>query len=376
MNSEQKRVNSADQQGNHFEKLSDLLSSHLEIEDNSKENTIKKGQTLTKPDKVPQLNILRVLKYVPWLLLTVFIFSFFWDFNGSSASFFGVQLHFEGILRIITVSGMIGFLTNWIAITMLFRPLKKRPLLGQGLIPAHKERVAYRLARAVSDDLINPALIQQKIHESKAVSRYRRLALLHVRNVTSRQAFREDLKIWIIDYISSQIHDAAFRKKMSAHLLTEIEEALQDKILEKAALKTYTFFRGQTLEQFIEDLLIKVPVTAERSIGFIDEYLDELPSRIEKNSEKIDDLITQGVYKLVNQLNVQALVEENLRTYDEEKLERMIRNATNEQLRTIQYLGAVLGTIGGFVIWEPLLSLAILSIIFGAVFLFDWQLYR
>lgn len=376
MNSEQKRVNSADQQGNHFEKLSDLLSSHLEIEDNSKENTIKKGQTLTKPDKVPQLNILRVLKYVPWLLLTVFIFSFFWDFNGSSASFFGVQLHFEGILRIITVSGMIGFLTNWIAITMLFRPLKKRPLLGQGLIPAHKERVAYRLARAVSDDLINPALIQHKIHESKAVSRYRRLALLHVRNVTSRQAFREDLKIWIIDYISSQIHDAAFRKKMSAHLLTEIEEALQDKILEKAALKTYTFFRGQTLEQFIEDLLIKVPVTAERSIGFIDEYLDELPSRIEKNSEKIDDLITQGVYKLVNQLNVQALVEENLRTYDEEKLERMIRNATNEQLRTIQYLGAVLGTIGGFVIWEPLLSLAILSIIFGAVFLFDWQLYR
>lgn len=376
MNSEQKRVNSADQQGNHFEKLSDLLSSHLEIEDNSKENTIKKGQTLTKPDKVPQLNILRVLKYVPWLLLTVFIFSFFWDFNGSSASFFGVQLHFEGILRIITVSGMIGFLTNWIAITMLFRPLKKRPLLGQGLIPAHKERVAYRLARAVSDDLINPALIQQKIHKSKAVSRYRRLALLHVRNVTSRQAFREDLKIWIIDYISSQIHDAAFRKKMSAHLLTEIEEALQDKILEKAALKTYTFFRGQTLEQFIEDLLIKVPVTAERSIGFIDEYLDELPSRIEKNSEKIDDLITQGVYKLVNQLNVQALVEENLRTYDEEKLERMIRNATNEQLRTIQYLGAVLGTIGGFVIWEPLLSLAILSIIFGAVFLFDWQLYR
>lgn len=374
MSSNNKSNISDNPQNNQFEKLSDLLTTHLEFDEN--EPAVKSVQKLKKPDKTPKLRILSILKPVPWLLLALFIFSFLWDFNGYMVSIFGIQLHFEGILRIISVSGMIGFLTNWIAITMLFRPLKKRPLLGQGLIPAHKERIAYRLARAVSDDLINPSLIQQKIHESKAVTRYRRLALMHVRNVTSRQSFRNDLKTWILEYISSQVHDPVFRKKISAHILAELDEALQDKILEKAALKTYSFFRGQTLEEFIEDLLTKVPVTAERSIVFIDEYLDELPARIEKNSEKIDDLITQGVYKLVNQLNVQKLVEENLRTYDEEKLENMIRNATNEQLKTIQYLGAVLGTIGGFVIWEPLLSLAFLSLVFGAVFLVDWQLYR
>ena len=374
MSSNNKSNISDNPQNNQFEKLSDLLTTHLEFDEN--EPAVKSVQKLKKPDKTPKLRILSILKPVPWLLLALFIFSFLWDFNGYIVSIFGIQLHFEGILRIISVSGMIGFLTNWIAITMLFRPLKKRPLLGQGLIPAHKERIAYRLARAVSDDLINPSLIQQKIHESKAISRYRRLALMHVRNVTSKQSFRNDLKRWILEYISSQVHDPVFRKKISAHILAELDEALQDKILEKAALKTYSFFRGQTLEEFIEDLLTKVPVTAERSIVFIDEYLDELPARIEKNSEKIDDLITQGVYKLVNQLNVQKLVEENLRTYDEEKLENMIRNATNEQLKTIQYLGAVLGTIGGFVIWEPLLSLAFLSLVFGAVFLVDWQLYR
>jgi len=376
MSAEEKSGVSADPSNNHFEKLSELLSAHLGFDGNNKEGSLKKSQGLKKPDRIYQLRILNILKPIPWLLLAVFIFSFIWDFDGYFASFFGIQLQFEGILRIISVSGMIGFLTNWTAITMLFRPLKRRPLLGQGLIPAHKERIAYRLARAVSDDLINPALIQQKIHESKAVSRYRRLTLLHVRNVTSKQAFRDDLKTWILEYISFQIHDPIFRKKISAHILAELEEALHDKMLEKAALKTYSFFRGQTLEEFIEDLLTKVPVTAERSIGFIDEYLDELPGRIEKNSEKIDELITQGVYMLVNQLNVQTLVEENLRTYDEEKLENLIRNATNEQLKTIQYLGAVLGTIGGFVIWEPLLSLTILTLLFGTVFLIDHQLFR
>jgi uncharacterized membrane protein YheB (UPF0754 family) len=376
MSSEEKIRDAERPRNNHLEKLSDLLSAHLEYGGKNQEAALKKSQVLKKPDKIKKLHILKILKPIPWLLLAIFIFTFLWDFNGYNAVVFGLQLQFEGILRIISVSGMIGFLTNWIAITMLFRPLKKRPLLGQGLIPAHKERIAYRLARAVSDDLINPSLIQQKIHESKAVTRYRRLTLLHVRNMTSKQAFRDDLKTWILEYISSQIHDPVFRKKISAHILAELEEALHDKILEKAALKTYSFFRGQTLIEFIEDLLTKIPVTAERSIDFIDEYLDELPGRIEKNSEKIDELITQGVYMLVNQLNVQKLVEENLKTFDEQKLENMIRNATNEQLKTIQYLGAVLGTIGGFVIWEPVLSLVILSVVFGSVFLTDKWLYK
>jgi len=79
--------------------------------------------------------------------------------------------------------------------------------------------------------------------------------------------------------------------------------------------------------------------------------------------------------RLVNQLNVHELVEENLRKYDEQKLENMIRNATNEQLKTIQYLGALLGTIGGFVIWEPILSMSVLVLLFGGVYLLDRYFY-
>lgn len=44
--------------------------------------------------------------------------------------------------------------------------------------------------------------------------------------------------------------------------------------------------------------------------------------------------------------------------------------------KTIQYLGAVLGTIGGFVIWEPLLSLGILTAVFGTVYIIDWKLFQ
>jgi uncharacterized membrane protein YheB (UPF0754 family) len=259
---------------------------------------------------------------------------------------------------------------------MLFRPLKKRPLLGQGLIPAHKERIAYRLAFAVSEDLINPELINQKIKDSKSIQKYRKLTLNHLKRVTTTQAFRKDLKEWLMNYIRSIVQIPEFRKSISEQLLIEIENSLQGKVLEKAALKTYTFFRGQNLNELIEELLHKLPLTAERNINYLDEYLDELPKRIEANSDHIDEMILQVLNRLVNQLNVQKLVEENLRKYDEKKLENMIRNATNEQLKTIQYLGAVLGTIGGFVIWEPILSLIVLSTLFGSVYLIDRVLFE
>ena len=356
----------------HFKKLGQLLTKYIDFDSDAS----TKSTEVESPPTVDKLPILQFLKPIPWILGALFFFSFLWDFQGMGAEIFGIQLQFEGLIRIISVSGMIGYLTNWIAITMLFKPVKKRPLLGQGLVPAHKDRIAYRLAVAVSEDLINPELIKQKIRESKAISRYRLQAIEHIEQITEREDFREDLKSWLLNYVDSIVQDPQFKRKVSAHILLEIEDALQHRAFEKAALKTYSFLSGQTLPEFIDNMLERLPITAERNIGYIEKYLDEFPEKIHQNSDKIDELITQLLYKLINQLNVQNLVEENLRKYDEQRLEIMIRNATNEQLKTIQYLGAVLGTIGGFVIWEPIISLITLSVVFGTIYLIDWQLYQ
>lgn len=357
---------------NHFKKLGQILSKYLEFDSDTKPKDIQ----VQRAPSIAKLPILQFLKPIPWILCGLFAFSFIWDFQGIGTEIFGISLQFEGLIRIISVSGLIGYLTNWIAITMLFKPVKKRPLLGQGLVPAHKDRIAYRLAVAVSDDLINPELIKQKIRESKAISRYRLQAIEHIEQITEREDFREDLKTWLLEYVDSMVQNPEFRKKVSNHILHEIEDALENRAFEKVALKTYSFLSGQTLPEFIENLLERLPVTAERNIGYIEDYLDEFPEKIHRNSDKIDEVITLLLYKLINQLNVQKLVEENLKKYDEQRLEEMIRNATNEQLKTIQYLGAVLGTIGGFVIWEPILSLITLSAVFGTIYLIDWRLYQ
>ena len=117
------------------------------------------------------------------------------------------------------------------------------------------------------------------------------------------------------------------------------------------------------MQDLVEDALTKLPAGVEKGLDKLDDFLDTLPDRIEQNSEVIENLVTNLLYKLINQLDVHALVEDNLRKYDEQRLEMLIKNASNDQLRYIQYLGAVLGTLGGFIIWKPVASLLVLALL-------------
>ena len=62
--------------------------------------------------------------------------------------------------------------------------------------------------------------------------------------------------------------------------------------------------------------------------------------------------------------------------FDEARLERMIWEATNEQLLYIQYLGTVLGIIGGLIIIKPAVMGPIFLLVFGILYLVDNLLYR
>src|SRR5699024_719597 len=109
-------------------------------------------QTQSPPPKQQEHSstALNILTLFPYLLVAAFVISFFWDFAVLFDTLLGYPLNFSGLLEIVCVSGFIGFLPSWVVITMLFKPARKRPLLGHGLIPAQKNRTAYRLAQGVS----------------------------------------------------------------------------------------------------------------------------------------------------------------------------------------------------------------------------------
>jgi uncharacterized membrane protein YheB (UPF0754 family) len=359
----------------HVRYLWQIIARYTKIEDLTTTGP-SSGEQKPERKQLYSINFIRALSVVPYLLAAVFGISFFWDFNGLTAHFWGLSLQFEGLLKILSVSGLIGFLTNWLAITMLFKPAQKRPILGHGLIPAQKNRIAYRLARAVSDDLINPEIIKRKINESNIIGRYREQTTQYIKSIIDDPDFREDLKQWVVRYLDEMIADPEIRGALAERILLQIEDSLHDKSFEKVALKAYTYVKGQEMQHIIEEALVEIPKSVENGLDKVDDLLDQLPKKIDENSDAIEDIVTTLLYKLINQLDVHALVEENLRSYDEQHISNIIRSATNEQLRYIQYLGAVLGLIGGFVIWRPLLSVIVLVGLSGIVLMLDYLLYE
>ncbi len=342
-------------------RLWDLI--RIQVDKHSSTRESSQPQMIPPKKKSDHQWLMNLLFIVPYFLLVVFGISFFWDFNGMSATLLGMEFSFEGLLRIISISGLIGFLTNWLAITMLFRPTQHRPILGQGLIPAQKDRIAYRLARAVSEDLINPEIIKRKIHESQAIAKYRQKATIYVKNIIDDPEFRENLKALVVSYVEEMIADPEVRSSIAKKLMEQIDEAIDENSFEKVALKAYSFLKGQEMQDLVESALVKLPTGIETGLNKMDVFLDDLPTKLDEHGSVIEELVTNLLYKLINQLDVHALVEDNLRQYDEKKLEKLIKNASNDQLQYIQYLGAVLGTFGGFIIWEPVASIVLLAFI-------------
>ena len=59
----------------------------------------------------------------------------------------------------VVLGFLIGLVTNWIAIVMLFRPHRRRPWLffwPQGLVPRERRALAQSVGEAVGGELLSP----------------------------------------------------------------------------------------------------------------------------------------------------------------------------------------------------------------------------
>lgn len=319
--------------------------------------------------------LLPLLQVIPWGLMIMFGASFLWDFPGMELTLFGRVFLLEGLMRIVAVSGMIGFLTNWVAITMLFNPRQVRPIFGQGLIPAQRERVIYRLATAVSEELINEEIIKQKIEENAIIPKYRELAMSVARGVLEDPEFRSDLKSLTADYVETVLTSDEVRKRIVDFVVEKIESYVGEGV-GGMALKAYRYLNEDDFKRRIDQAVHGIPTQLDIVLDEMDALLDKVPEKIEARAEDIEEFATRIVLGFVENLDVYDMVMSNMMAYDEGRLEALIKNSSNEQLNYIKYLGGVLGAIGGLVIWQPLPALVAFGGIGAVLFGIDEVLYR
>ena len=85
--------------------------------------------------------------------------------------------------------------------------------------------------------------------------------------------------------------------------------------------------------------------------------------------------MTRFIMQLLNKIDIKGILANQMKHFDERKLERMVWEATNEQLLYIQYLGTILGMLGGLIIWNENM-VWIYMIAMGVIFGLDNLIYR
>src|SRR5690554_6310986 len=72
---------------------------------------------------------------------------------------------------LVIIGGFIGWLTNKVAIKMLFRPINPHKILGitfQGVFPRRKDKIAASLAEIIEKDLLSKeVLMNQLVNDDK-----------------------------------------------------------------------------------------------------------------------------------------------------------------------------------------------------------------
>ncbi len=308
---------------------------------------------------------LLLLKVFPWILTAGFAFSFFWDFDGFGFTIGGTVFALDGLLRIITISGLIGFATNWLAVQMLFYPREKRPLLRQGLIPAQKEKIALKLSEAIERELINPELIIKEFTEKGILKKYTDAAIADMRKLSENQEFKDDVNRLLGTYVKRALNDPAVNRQIISQAEKAILANVKNSPVERNALKLYLLMKGKTLEDLLRDAVSAFPAHLEQAQDAVDSFIASLPARLRKDRGYVEQVLITLLNTVTEQIQIRSIIQQRISGYDEEKLERIIRGTTDDHLNYIKYLGAVIGTIGGLVIWNPasLLVLAALTIV-------------
>ncbi|MGC8868843.1 MAG: DUF445 domain-containing protein [Sulfurihydrogenibium sp.] len=192
---------------------------------------------------------------------------------------------------------VIGYITNWLAIKMLFRPYNEVRIFGvkvpftPGLIPQRREEIAKSIAKVIRKHLINP----ENLHKLFIESSYREI-LENKLNQTVEEIV-DNLLLDLKEDIENKLK-LPFLMNYSDKILQSLSEKIKQRIMEKSRQSI-----TENLEKHIEE---------------------ELP-------------------QLLSSLDVENLIYETLISLDIKQLEDIILGFSEKQLKHITYLGGVIG---------------------------------
>ncbi|MDE5797103.1 MAG: DUF445 family protein [Muribaculaceae bacterium] len=297
------------------------------------------------------------------------------------------------------VGGVIGYITNALAIRMLFRPYTPKYFLGMhipftpGIIPKEKGRIASSLGTAISDNLMNRDVLERYLLSESMLSRLRTsIDTFCFRQMSNTETLRQFLG----HYLAPEDVDRIFTS-VRGDLATQISarlagSGLGEQIADAVARHLTSRLRSEGLEGMLPGILrvlgdnfknkladlIEAPlrkfltgnidsIIAKDGESMVRRLIDtqvdaladtrmcDLLQGREKQIQEVAEalvtayriLISEQLPRILFAIDIPRIIEGRINEMDMRETERLIFAVMNKELQAIIWLGALLGCLMG-----------------------------
>lgn len=211
------------------------------------------------------------------------------------------------------IGAVIGYITNWLAIKMLFRPREAKYIFDMklpftpGLIPKEKSRIANKVGETVGTHLLNSDSLSKALKDDKIKAKFNEVAKEKINQVINSNSTLDDS---LKNTLGENYY--ALKENMINNIAKTILESIQEEEF-KNKVKFY-------IVDSIKERLNKNP---EKIIDFINsnKFREVIINTLEE--EKTRDIIGKALLKEVKtlgkeDLTIEEVIPENIKPYIEE----------------------------------------------------------
>lgn len=280
------------------------------------------------------------------------------------------------------IGAVIGYCTNYIAVKMLFRPLRPVHLFGRqlpftpGIIPKGQARLARAIGGVVGDTLLTEEDLQQMLL-TEEVQNQLRISLDNLLREKEEVSLKE-LCLQFADETGYETGRAVMQEKLTDVVADRVldmglGEIISQKVLEAVRQKVSgsllgMMISGDMLDSFAEPIRSSVDRYLEGNVGALlapqvsrlwseteEKHLGEVDQSLREANIDLTEIVMQGYEKLVaakaadllGMLHLGNVAEDKVMSLEPEELEKLVMSVMKKELGAVINLGALVGFLIG-----------------------------
>lgn len=280
------------------------------------------------------------------------------------------------------IGAVIGYCTNYIAVKMLFRPLRPVHLFGRqlpftpGIIPKGQARLARAIGGVVGDTLLTKEDLQQMLL-TEEVQNQLRISLDNLLREKEEVSLKE-LCLQFTDETGYETGRAVMQEKLTDVVADRVldmglGEIISQKVLEAVRQKVSgsllgMMISGDMLDSFAEPIRSSVDRYLEGNVGALlapqvsrlwseteEKHLSEVDQSLREANIDLTEIVMQGYEKLVaakaadllGMLHLGNVAEDKVMSLEPEELEKLVMSVMKKELGAVINLGALVGFLIG-----------------------------